>query len=94
MEAEADGGPDRDHQPDDEQVPDGVGGDPAGEDRRRCHGQGAEPVDHAAGEVFGDGDTGLGGAEADGEHEDAGKQVVDVVGDARRVDGPSEDVGE
>jgi hypothetical protein len=75
------------HQGKDEQIADRVGGCAAGQDRAAGHGQGAEPVDHAAGQVVGDGHAGLRGTKGDRQHEDAGQDVVDVAVDAGRVDG-------
>ena len=94
VEPEPDRGADGDHQPDDEQVAQGVGGDPPGQHRAAGDGQGPEPVDHAGGQVFGDGHPGLGGAEPDRQHEDPRQQVVDVAGHPGHVDGPAEGVAE
>src|SRR6516164_3312583 len=94
VEPEPDRGTDGGHQPDDEQVAQGIGDDPAGQHRAAADGQGPEPVDHAGGQVLGDGHSGLRGAEPDRQHEDTRQQVVDVAGRPGRVDGPAEGVGE
>ena len=94
VEPESDRGPDPDHQQDDEQIAQGVGGDTAGQHRAAGDGQRAEPVDHAGVQVLGDGHAGLGRVEPDREHEEPRQQVVDVAAPLWHADRAAEGVGE
>jgi hypothetical protein len=59
MESKAHGGANGDHERDDEEIANRVGDDSSGQNRRSRNREGAEAVDHAARQVFGDRDAGL-----------------------------------
>jgi len=86
VEPETDSACNTNHQINHKEIAHGIRCDAASEERRAGDWKGTDAVDHSGGQIVRDGHAGLRGTERDCRHHQTGEQVVDVVGDAGRMD--------